>query len=145
MNIPFVTSSSTEDNHPVIALKDKRTLGQRTSDRITKILGSWTFIIIFISYLVLWVSINVYEFVFRSWDPFPFILLNLTLSCVSALQAPLILMSQNRQAERDRVAAKYDYAVNKKAEREIQQALKELQEIKAMLQENNKTKKNPTV
>jgi uncharacterized membrane protein len=138
MNIPFVTPPIAEDSHPIIALKDKRTLGQRTSDRITKILGSWTFILIFISYLILWVSINVYEFVFRSWDPFPFILLNLTLSCVSALQAPLILMSQNRQAERDRVAAKYDYAVNKKAEREIQQALKELQEIKALLRQNKK-------
>ncbi len=138
MNIPFVTPTTAEDKHPVIALKDKRTLGQRTSDRITKILGSWTFIIIFISYLILWVSINIYEFVFQAWDPFPFILLNLTLSCVSALQAPLILMSQNRQAERDRVAAKYDYAVNKKAEREIQQALKELQEIKALLSQNKK-------
>jgi uncharacterized membrane protein len=142
MNIPFINTPTVEDKHPVIALKDKRTLGQRTSDHITKILGSWTFIIIFISYLILWVSINIYEFVFQAWDPFPFILLNLTLSCVSALQAPLILMSQNRQAERDRVAAKYDYAVNKKTEKEVQQVLKELQDIKAMLTEKS-TKKNP--
>ena len=133
MNIPFINTTTSEDKHPVIALKDKRTFGQRVSDNVTKLLGSWTFIIIFISYLILWVSLNVYEFLFNSWDPFPFILLNLTLSCVSALQAPLILMSQNRQAERDRVAAKYDYAVNKKAEKEIQQALKELAEIKELL------------
>lgn len=145
MNIPFSTLLHTEDKHPVIALKDKRSVGQRVSDNVTKVLGSWTFIIIFISYLVLWVTLNVLELVFNAWDPFPFILLNLTLSCVSALQAPLILMSQNRQAERDRVAAKYDYAVNKKAEREIQQALKELAEIKALLQEKNKIKKNPTI
>lgn len=137
MNIPFITTHTTEDKHPVIALKDKRTFGQRVSDTVTKLLGSWTFIIIFISYLILWVCINVYEFVFHAWDPFPFILLNLTLSCVSALQAPLILMSQNRQAERDRVAAKYDYAVNKKAEKEIQQALKELQEIKELLKQSH--------
>ncbi len=134
MNIPLL---HTDEKHPIIALREKRTFGQRVSDNVTKLLGSWTFILIFISYLILWVALNVYEFLFNAWDPFPFILLNLTLSCVSALQAPLILMSQNRQAERDRVAAKYDYAVNKKAEKEIQQALKELQEIKELLKQSH--------
>lgn len=145
MNIPFIKTTPTEEKHPVIALRDKRTVGQRLSDNISTFLGSWTFIIFFISYLVFWIVLNLSQIFFHAWDPFPFILLNLTLSCIASFQAPLILMSQNRQAERDRVAAKYDYAVNKKAEREIQQALKELAEIKALLQEKSKTKKNPTI
>lgn len=127
---------NTDEKHPVIAMKDKRTLGQRASDKITGFLGSWFFILSFIAYIFIWVSINLYEYFFHAWDPYPFILLNLTLSCVAAFQAPIILMSQNRQAERDRVVAKYDFAVNKKAEKEIQQVLKELEEIKITLKEN---------
>ena len=67
------------------------------------------------------------------WDPWPFIILNLTLSCLAALQAPIILMSQNRQAERDRINAKYDYHVNRKAEREVQDMQKDLDDIKLYL------------
>lgn len=130
MNIPFLNQ---DDNHPVITLRDKRTFGQKTSDSITSFLGSWTFILSFLFYLFVWIGLNVYQFFFNQWDPYPFILLNLTLSCIAAFQAPMILMSQNRTAERDRIMAKYDYAVNKKAEKEIQQILKELEEIKTML------------
>lgn len=82
-------------------------------------------------------GLNLYGYV-QHWDPYPFILLNLTLSCLAALQAPIILMSQNRQAERDRVTAKYDYAVNRKAEREIQKMQKDLNSIKRMLTEIRK-------
>jgi len=72
------------------------------------------------------------------WDPYPFILLNLMLSSLAAIQAPIIMMSQNRQAERDRLTSKYDYAVNRKAEREIQNMQKDLEEIKKMLGELKK-------
>ena len=72
------------------------------------------------------------------WDPYPFILLNLFLSCLATFQAPIILMSQNRQTERDRATAKYDYAVNRKAEREIQDMQKDLDEIKRMIRKLGK-------
>jgi len=80
---------------------------------------------------------NVYAWI-SEWDPFPFILLNLVLSCLAALQAPVILMSQNRQAERDRIDAKYDHAVNRKAEREIQSILSNIESIKRRVGELRK-------
>jgi len=81
-----------------------QTFGQRAADGIAKWAGSWTFIIGFLIILGLWVTANIYMWVNR-WDPYPFILLNLILSCVAALQAPVILMSQNRQAQKDRIKA----------------------------------------
>ena len=98
-----------------------RTTGQIYADKLTEIAGSWTFILIFTFFLILWVAINTIWLIEKSWDPYPFILLNLILSCIAALQAPIILMSQNRQAQKDRQRAEYDYAVNRKAEREIQE------------------------
>lgn len=112
--------------------KGKLTFSQRAADRVTNILGSWKFISMFVIYLMIWMIINVVSIV-ESWDPYPFILLNLTLSCLAALQAPIILMSQNRTAERDRIRSEYDYAVNRKAEREIQQIQHDLDEIKILL------------
>ncbi|MEA3414222.1 MAG: DUF1003 domain-containing protein [Nanoarchaeota archaeon] len=97
--------------------------GQRAADRVTKIAGSWGFILGFIGFLILWMAVNAYAWM-QQWDPYPFILLNLVLSCLAALQAPIILMSQNRTSERDRQRAEYDYAVNRKAEREIQEIKK---------------------
>lgn len=129
--------------HPVIAHRKQRTAGERASDALTRFLGSWKFIILFFSYLIFWICTNLYAIHF-SWDPFPFILLNLTLSCIAAFQAPIILMSQNRQTDRDRIAAAYDYAVNRKAEREIQNMQKDLEEIKAMLRELQPKKKTST-
>jgi len=98
----------------------KITPGQRVSDTLTKWGGSWTFIIIFFVLIFIWVSANIYGWI-NQWDPYPFILLNLFLSLLAAIQAPIILMSQNRQSEKDRIRTEYDYAVNRKAEREIQE------------------------
>jgi uncharacterized membrane protein len=94
------------------------TVGQRFADRIAAFGGSWTFIILFLSSLGVWIIINLY-FLTHSFDPYPFILLNLILSCVAALQAPVIMMSQNRQEQKDRQRARHDYQVNLKAELEI--------------------------
>lgn len=102
-----------------------RTLGQKAADFLTKSAGSWTFIIFFGVFIILWMAINSYFLIMykqgNPWDPYPFILLNLVLSCLAAIQAPIILMSQNRQAEKDRIKAEYDYQINKKAEKEIRE------------------------
>ena len=94
---------------------EQLTFGQKAADAITRFTGSWTFIILFILMLLIWMGVNVY-FLANPFDPYPFILLNLVLSCVAALQAPLIMMSQNRQEEKDRERAQNDYIVNLKSE-----------------------------
>ena len=95
--------------------KEKYTLGQRAADTIAKFAGSWAFIFSFTGVLVLWMVFNVI-LAAKAFDPYPFILLNLVLSCVAAIQAPLIMMSQNRQEEKDRRRAENDYKVNLKTE-----------------------------
>ncbi|GAB3300065.1 DUF1003 domain-containing protein [Hymenobacter humi] len=95
------------------------TLGQRMADRIATFGGSWTFIGLFFGVLLLWIGLNAWVFANRGFDPYPFILLNLLLSCIAALQAPVIMMSQNRQEEKDRQRAKNDYMINLKSELEI--------------------------
>ena len=95
------------------------TLGQRLADRIASIMGSWPFIIVQSILLFFWVTANVIGWV-RHWDPYPFILLNLTLSFQAAYAAPIIMMSQNRQEAKDRLRAEHDYEVNVKAELEIE-------------------------
>ena len=95
--------------------KAKDTLGQRVADAIAKFAGSWAFIFSFTGGLVLWMVINTL-LAARAFDPYPFILLNLVLSCIAAIQAPLIMMSQNRQEEKDRRRAENDYKVNLKTE-----------------------------
>src|SRR5262245_53731716 len=101
----------------------ERTFGERLADRVAAFGGSWTFIIAFLSVLIAWIILN--SFVLRearhAFDPYPYILLNLILSMLAAFQAPIIMMSQNRQAAKDRQQAKSDYAVNRKAEDEIAQ------------------------
>jgi uncharacterized membrane protein len=123
-------------------IEDKLTYGQNLADRIASFGGSWTFITIFFVILLSWIATNLY-LLSKPFDPFPFILLNLILSCLAALQAPVIMMSQNRQEEKDRERSKHDYQVNLKAELEIrmlhekidhlilnqQQRLFEIQEI----------------
>ena len=94
---------------------EKYTLGQRAADAIAKFAGSWAFIFAFTGVLILWMVINTI-LAADAFDPFPFILLNLVLSCVAAIQAPLIMMSQNRQEEKDRRRAENDYKVNLKTE-----------------------------
>ena len=95
--------------------KEKYTLGQRAADAIAKFAGSWAFIFSFAGVLILWMVVNAIRAT-KAFDPYPFILLNLVLSCVAAIQAPLIMMSQNRQEEKDRHRAENDYKVNLKTE-----------------------------
>jgi len=95
------------------------TFGQKIADKVASFGGSWTFIISFMTFLLLWIAANVFMLANKGFDPYPFILLNLILSCIAALQAPVIMMSQNRQEEKDRDRAKKDYMINLKSELEI--------------------------
>jgi uncharacterized membrane protein len=99
--------------------KSNFTFGQRLADRIASFGGSWKFIIIFGVFILIWMTINIIFLASKAFDPYPFILLNLILSCLAALQAPVIMMSQNRQEEKDRERSKQDYMVNLKSELEI--------------------------
>ena len=98
---------------------DNRTYGQVIADKVAAFGGSWTFIISFFVFILIWIASNVYLLLNKGFDPYPFILLNLILSCLAALQAPVIMMSQNRQEEKDRERAKKDYMINLKSELEI--------------------------
>lgn len=95
--------------------KEKYTIGQRAADAIAKFAGSWSFIFAFTGVLILWMLVNTL-LAAKAFDPYPFILLNLVLSCVAAIQAPLIMMSQNRQEAKDRQRAENDYKINLKSE-----------------------------
>jgi len=95
------------------------TFGERVADKVAKFGGSWKFILSFGFFLILWIIANSYVLLHKPFDPYPFILLNLILSCIAALQAPVIMMSQNRQESKDRARAENDYQVNLKAELEI--------------------------
>lgn len=99
---------------------DRRlTLGERVADKVAEFGGSWAFIFSFVVVLALWIAVNAVPLLRRPFDPYPFILLNLVLSCLAAIQAPIIMMSQNRQEARDRLRAENDYRVNLKAELEV--------------------------
>jgi uncharacterized membrane protein len=98
---------------------DTRNLGQVIADKVASFGGSWTFIISFFIFILIWIASNVFILLNKGFDPYPFILLNLILSCLAALQAPVIMMSQNRQEEKDRERAKKDYMINLKSELEI--------------------------
>lgn len=95
------------------------TFGQKLADNVAAFGGSWTFIITFFSFILIWMIINIWFLAARPFDPFPFILLNLILSCLAAIQAPIIMMSQNRQEQKDRQRSEHDYKINLKAELEI--------------------------
>ncbi len=123
---------------PIPPSRERLTLGQRAADKITKLGGSWTFIILFFIFLFTWIAINTWLFLTHKFDPYPFILLNLLLSCLAAIQAPIILMSQNREAERDRIDARYDHAVNRKAELEIQDIQQKLELLQRTLEDLKK-------
>lgn len=101
------------------AANQRASLGDRVADGIARVGGSWTFIIGFIIFLVIWTLANAWLLGRETFDPYPFVFLNLVLSMIAALQAPVIMMSQNRQTERDRLVAAHDYEVNLKAEIEI--------------------------
>ena len=96
-----------------------RTFGQKIADNVAAFGGSWKFIILFGFFILVWITANIYLLLNKGFDPYPFILLNLILSCLAALQAPVIMMSQNRQEEKDRERAKKDYMINLKSELEI--------------------------
>jgi len=121
--------------HPVS--KTPRTFGQKASDFLTKWAGSWYYIIGFLIIMLIWMLTNGYfllQYLNKGViDEYPFILLNLVLSCLAAIQAPIILMSQNRQSHIDRMRAEYDYAVNRKAEKEIEEIKKQLEKIERKL------------
>ena len=118
------------ENLIVKLIHGNRSFGERAADNLARWAGSWTFIILFFVFLSLWMGTNGL-FVLKYLrgeivDPYPFILLNLCLSCLAAIQAPVILMSQNRQSQKDRRKMEYDYKVNRKAEKGIQTILKRL-------------------
>lgn len=100
-------------------LNDSLTFGQRVADSIAEFGGSWTFILSFFSFLIIWMLINIVLLTGSPFDPYPFILLNLILSCLAAIQAPIIMMSQNRRDQKDRIRNEYEYKINLKAELEI--------------------------
>jgi len=102
---------------------------EKLADKIAAFGGSWTFIIIFVTVLLVWMAVNVFLLSNKGFDPYPFILLNLCLSCIAALQAPVIMMSQNRQAETDRERNEYDFKVNLKAETEVRLLHKKLDHL----------------
>lgn len=95
------------------------TFGQKLADRVAAFGGSWTFIVSFFTFILLWMLVNIWFLTTQPFDPFPFILLNLILSCLAAIQAPIIMMSQNRQEQKDRQRGEHDYKINLKAELEI--------------------------
>lgn len=126
----FAMKKKVNGNGGIVKLSgQRRSLGERAADSLAKWAGSWYFIIGFWIFLSIWMTLNVYAWA-GEWDPYPFILLNLVLSCVAALQAPVILMSQNRQAQKDRVKLEYDYKVNRKAERGIEEILREVRDMR---------------
>lgn len=119
------------EHHPIF--RQELSWGQIAADKVSQIGGSWWFVLAFFVFLITWICINVTFLRADPFDPYPFILLNLALSVLAAIQAPIILMAENRQTERDRIDAKYDHAINRKAEREIQQIQKDLASIRRMI------------
>lgn len=116
------------ENKISVSDNKKITFGQRASDKLAEFAGSWFFIIAFTLFLLIWVLINVY-FLKNPFDPYPFIMLNLVLSCVAAIQAPLIMMSQKRQEQKDRERAEDDFKVNLKCEIILENLHRKLDEL----------------
>jgi len=114
--------------------RDGRTRGERLADQVAAFGGSWTFIGLFGVVLVAWMALNTWMLAERAFDPYPYILLNLMLSCLASLQAPVILMSQNRQAARDRQRAEEDYEINLKAELEIKALHEKIDRLSARIE-----------
>jgi uncharacterized membrane protein len=111
-------------------LAEQNTVGERLADQISEFGGSWRFVMVFVGLLALWVVANTWAIFGARVDPYPFIFLNLVLSCIAALQAPIIMMSQNRQERRDRLRADQDYKVNLKAELEVRLLTAKLDQLR---------------
>ena len=127
-----------------VEMEAKSTIGQRIADRVASFGGSWTFIIIYLSFLVAWMAFNTFVLVHygrgeegAQFDPYPYILLNLMLSMTAALQAPIIMMSQNRAAEKDRLAAEQDFKVNLKSELMLEELIRKQRERDAQMDHLN--------
>jgi uncharacterized membrane protein len=125
-------------------MEAQSTIGQRIADKVASFGGSWTFIIIYVTFLIGWMGINTFLLVHyghgengAQWDPYPYILLNLMLSMTAALQAPIIMMSQNRAAEKDRLAAEQDFKVNLKSELMLEELIRKQRERDAQMEELN--------
>lgn len=112
-------------------IEQQRSFGERVADSVASFGGSWTFIIWFFALIVIWMVINIIGLGDRGFDPYPFILLNLILSCLAAIQAPIIMMSQNRKEANDRMRSEHDYKINLKAELEIKLLHKKLDYLMA--------------
>lgn len=154
--ISSLETGQTISESPDEVVSERLTFGDQMADRVAQFGGSWTFILGFCATLIAWMTLNVTAWLFDTFDPYPFILLNLVLSCVAALQAPIIMMSQRRQETKDRLHAENDYKVNLKAELEIRQLhekldhqlakqwerLAELQQIQIELLEDQSRRKN---
>ncbi|MBR9707319.1 MAG: DUF1003 domain-containing protein [Candidatus Diapherotrites archaeon] len=120
---------------PVKQTSSKTPLGQKAADWLTNFAGSWRFLIGLFVFMGVWILLNMYLLVLGQWDPYPFILLNFVLSMLAAIQAPIILMSTNRAAQRDRSKSERDYYVNRKAEREVENMQQDLDEIKKLIRQ----------
>ena len=123
-----------------VEMEERLTIGQRVADRVASFGGSWTFIIIYVGFLVAWIALNTFVLVHyghgeggAQYDPYPYILLNLMLSMTAALQAPIIMMSQNRAAEKDRLAAEQDFKVNLKSELMLEELMRKSQGREAQI------------
>jgi len=127
-----------------VEMEERATIGQRIADKVASFGGSWTFIIIYVAFLVAWMGINTFVLVHygrgengAQWDPYPYILLNLMLSMTAALQAPIIMMSQNRAAEKDRLAAEQDFKVNLKSELMLEELVRKQRERDVQMDQLN--------
>lgn len=117
-------------NEPIAINVDKeenRTIGEKVSDRLAEVAGSWTFIMIFVLFLIFWIVLNVIAM--QAVDPYPFILLNLVLSCISAIQAPIIMMSQNREAKKEKIKSNNEYKTTLKNELILEELHRKMDEI----------------
>ena len=118
--------------HPIH--KIERSWSEKAADIVSGFIGSWKFLTIFIIFLIFWMAENIFLFFFQNnWDPYPYIFLNLILAIITALTSPIILMSQNREAHRDRLIAEYDHAINQKSEREVREIKEQLNRIEKKL------------
>jgi CRP/FNR family cyclic AMP-dependent transcriptional regulator len=120
-----------------VVMEEKATVGQRIADKVASFGGSWTFIIIYLIFLLVWMGLNSFVLIYRrsDFDPYPYILLNLMLSMTAALQAPIIMMSQNRAAEKDRLAAEQDFKVNLKSELLLEELMRRTKSRETQMQE----------
>ena len=117
-------------NEPIainVDREENRTIGEKVSDKLAEVAGSWTFIIIFVLFLIFWIVLNVIAM--QAVDPYPFILLNLVLSCISAIQAPIIMMSQNREAKKEKIKSNNEYKTTLKNELILEELHRKMDEI----------------